>query len=127
MTNKFLSYQEAWLKSDRRPWDFVYNPRRIFKLQMTAIRCIKQCLIKGGSAVTVFNSNKENAKEFLEKYVISVAEKMGIDTQNISIKNFEDVFTIMFENGSIIISAPAGSHKSINEILEKWQHEYPQA
>jgi 3-phosphoglycerate kinase len=127
MNNKFLPYQEAWIKSDHPMVDVFSLARGHYKLQMSVLKCLRECLIKDGAAVVVSGTDKEYTKAFLER-VVSVIKEMPGQVRNklgadIEIQSFEDVSAIVFENRSIIVSGPASSNERIKIILEKLHNE----
>jgi len=123
MNNKLLPYQEAWIKSVPPVRTEFYIHRRIYKLRMSAIKCLVQCVSKDGAVVLAFSMNKEGAKTFIDHTVSVIEEnfshawdKLGSD---ITIQRFEDIYAILFKNGSVIISMPLNSNEAIETILEK--------
>lgn len=123
MNNKFLPYQEAWIKSSKPTRNYFQFTRRIYKLRMSAIKCLIQCVSKDGAVVLAFSTDKEGAKIFIDRIASVIEEnfnnawdKLGVD---ITIQRFEDIYAIVFENSSILIAAPSNSIESIETILEK--------
>ena len=111
--------------------DEIYIHHRTYNLRMSVVESLMQCVQKNKAVVLAFLLGKDGAKTFtdyvafiIEENFNHVWDKLGTD---ITAQRFDDIYAIVFENGSILIAAHPDSAESANAVLEKLTKETKEA